>query len=280
MGRCWQLRHRPNVSDGRQTGRMLPDEARAALDRWLAVHDEVAPDLIEGLYVVGSLALDDWQPRSDIDIVAFTADPATDADAVLLRDAHVQATAELGRSVDGPRLAWGDVTVAPISLHRPWSLDGDFRHDGDCFEINPVTWYTLAVHGVAVRGPEPSTLGVVTDVDDRRMFVRDNVGTYWQQVARTVSAAADDPERSQFDAEVTEWCVLGIARMFATYRTGRVLSKSAAGEYLVSEAPEYAPLVERVLDIRRRSEALEPVDRSTAAATAELLERVVFTIVG
>lgn len=259
---------------------MLPDEARTELDRWLAVHDEMAPSLIEGLYAVGSLALDDWQPRSDIDIVAFTPDPATDDDAVLLREAHEAASAETARSIDGPRLAWGDVTVAPISLHRPWTLDGGFRHDGDCFEINPVTWYTLAVHGVAVRGPEPSTLGVVTDVDDRRMFVRDNVGTYWKQVAETITAAADDPERSQFDAEVTEWCVLGIARMFATYRTGRVFSKSAAGEYLVTEAPEYAPLVERVLAIRQAPEALEPVDRATAAATAALLDRVVFTITG
>ena len=259
---------------------MLPDDARSALERWLAVHDEVAPGLVEGLYAVGSLALDDWQPRSDIDIVAFTADPATDDDAELLRTAHEQAQGELDRSVDGPRLAWGDVTVAPISLHRPWTLDGAFRHDGDCFEINPVTWYTLAVHGVAVRGPAPSTLGVVTDVDDRRMFVRDNVGTYWRQVATTIAAAADDPERSRFDAEVTEWCVLGIARMFATYRTGRVLSKTAAGEYLVSEAPEYRDLVDQVLAIRRRPDALDPVDRATAAATAELLDRVVFTITG
>ena len=259
---------------------MLPDEARTALDRWLAVHDEVAPGLIEGLYLVGSLALDDWQPRSDIDIVAFTADPATDDDAALLRDAHEVAAAEIDRSIDGPRLAWGDVTVAPISLHRPWSLDGEFRHDGDCFEINPITWYTLAVHGVAVRGPEPSTLGVVTDVDDCRRFVHDHVATSWRQVAETVAAAADDPERARFDAEVTEWCVLGIARMFATYRTGRVLSKSAAGEYLVAEAPEYTSLVERALAIRRAPEALEPVDRTTARATAELLHRVVFTITG
>ena len=259
---------------------MLPAEAPAVVDRWLAIHDEMAPGVIEGLYLVGSLALDDWQPRSDIDIVAFTADPATDDDAALLRAAHETATAELDRSVDGPRLAWGDVVVAPVSLHRPWSLDGGFHHDGDCFEINPITWYTLAVHGVAVRGPEPATLGVLTDVDARRMFVRGNVETYWKQVAETVSAAADDPERSRFDAEVIEWCVLGIARMFATYRTGRVLSKSAAGGYLVAEAPEYSSLVDRALAIRREPSALEPVDRATAAATVELLDRVVFTITG
>ena len=56
--------------------------------------------------------------------------------------------------IDGPYLAWGDLIAAPgTGLHRPWTLDGELHHDGDCFEINPVTWYTLATYGVTVRGP-------------------------------------------------------------------------------------------------------------------------------
>ena len=55
-------------------------DVNEALETWLACHDRVAPGLIEGLYIVGSIALDDWRPGSDIDLVAFTADPATDED--------------------------------------------------------------------------------------------------------------------------------------------------------------------------------------------------------
>ena len=259
---------------------MIPDEAMVAVDTWLAHHDRVAPGLIEGLYLVGSLALDDWQPRSDIDIVAFTADPATDDDAELLDVAHQAAASEVGRSIDGPRLAWGDVSVPPTPIHRPWSLDGTFHHDAECFEINPVTWYTLAIHGVSIRGPGRTGLNVVTDLDDRRAFVRSNVATYWRSVADMVTGALADTDRTAFSAETTEWCVLGIARMFVTYRTGDVVSKTAAGEYLVAEAPEYEPLVVSALEIRRSGRGLEPVDRATAAATAELLDRVVETIVG
>ena len=259
---------------------MIPDEALAAVDTWLAHHDRVAPGLVEGLYLVGSIALDDWQPRSDIDIVAFSADPATDEDAERLQAAHRAAASELDRTVDGPRLAWGDVSVPPTPLHRPWSLDGAFHHDAECFEINPVTWYTLATHGVAIRGPGRTGLHVVTDVDDRRAFVRGNVSTYWRSVADMVAAALADTDRTEFSAATTEWCVLGIARMFVTYRTGDVVSKSAAGEFLAAEAPEYRSLVGRAIEIRRSPIEPDPVDRATLADTSELLERVIETITG
>jgi hypothetical protein len=259
---------------------MIPDEALAAIETWLAHHDRLAPGLVEGLYLVGSLALDDWQPRSDIDIVAFSADPATDEDAERLEVAHRAAASELERSVDGPRLAWGDVSVPPTPLHRPWSLDGVFHHDAECFEINPITWHTLATDGVSIRGPGRTGLHIVSDLDERRAFVRGNVATYWRSVADMIAAALADTDRTEFSAETTEWCVLGIARMFVTYRTGDVVSKSAAGEFLATEAPEYESLVERALEIRRSPLLPDPVDRAIAVATAELLERVIETITG
>ena len=56
-------------------------DVATALGTYLEIVDSTAPGLVEGLYVVGSYALDDWQPgRSDIDIVAVLAEPATDED--------------------------------------------------------------------------------------------------------------------------------------------------------------------------------------------------------
>src|SRR4051794_7218906 len=131
-------------------------DVATALGTYLTAVDSAAPGMIEGLYVVGSFALDDWRPgRSDIDIVATTAEPATDADFAALRTAHALLTEHQPLPhIDGPYLAWTDLTAAPATgLHRPWTLDGELHHDGDCFEINPVTWYTLATYGVTVRGP-------------------------------------------------------------------------------------------------------------------------------
>ncbi len=56
-------------------------DVATALGTYLEIVDSTAPGMLEGLYVVGSYALDDWhEGRSDIDIVAVLAEPATDDD--------------------------------------------------------------------------------------------------------------------------------------------------------------------------------------------------------
>ena len=60
-------------------------DPRTAINTYLDIADSVTPGLVEGLYVVGSVALGDWvEGCSDIDIVAVTAEPATDDGAVLV----------------------------------------------------------------------------------------------------------------------------------------------------------------------------------------------------
>jgi hypothetical protein len=132
-------------------------DVATALGTYLEIMDSTAPGMVEGLYVVGSYALGDWQPgRSDIDIVAVLAEPATDDDFGTLRTAHaLLAERQPMPHIDGPYLAWGDLIAAPATgLHRPWVLDGEL-HRRRMLRDQPVTWYTLATYGVTVRGPQP-----------------------------------------------------------------------------------------------------------------------------
>lgn len=240
-----------------------------AVARWLAVADRLAPTVVEGLYLVGSAALDDWQPSSDIDVVAFAADPT---DAVVID--QIEATHLTYRSehdlptIDGPVLAWADVTAPPISNQRPWILDGAFRFDGDCFEINPVTWYSLATYGVAARGDAASSLGVHLDRDDRERWCRENLRTYWRAVRdQVVEALAADPDRTEFPASMTEWCALGVARMAYTIETGDVASKSEAGRWAVDRHPAHAAVITRAIEVRNGAQPATS-DRTDVAAVA------------
>lgn len=216
-------------------------DVASALGTYLEVLDSMGPGLVEGLYVVGSYALDDWQPgRSDIDIVAITAEPATDADFADLRTAHALLGEQRGLPhIDGPYLAWADLIAAPATgLHRPWTLDGQLHHDGECFEINPVTWYTLARYGVAVRGPAVERLNIWHEVEERVRFVIDNLSTYWNQLSGSLVSACEEPTRS-FDLALFEWCALGALRLHFTAFTGDVTSKRGAGEYGIVVTPDY-----------------------------------------
>ena len=244
----------------------LPPPVVASITEWLRVHDEVAPGTIEGLYLVGSVALGDWTPHSDIDVVAVVADPA---DPDLFDDlAAAQASIVSDISIDGPYVAWGDLVVPPMAVHRPWVLDGEYHVDGESFEINPVTWYTLAAHGITMRGEHPDRIGVFVDETERRLFVRENLQTYWRGVGERLAAGIEASDEAEIGSEVLEWVALGVARMLYTWETGEVLSKSAAGRWAAERAPDFAEMLLAAVHLRA-----EP----GLATRAQLLDAVAFT---
>lgn len=244
------------------------------LGRYLGIVDACAPGYVEGLYVVGSYALGDWQPdHSDIDIIAVTAAPATDEDVGNLRIAHALLAEQQPRPfIDGPYVAWGDLVTPPMSLHRPWTLMGDLHHDGDCFELNPVTWYVLAEYGVTVRGPSVDQLGIVVDLEERVRFVTDNLDTYWRSIAADLIRATDaDPSR-EFDAGSLEWCALGALRLHRTALFGDVISKLNAGQYGLGVAPgEFAPVLHHAMRIRAGEDPDQRVQGAELRRAAELI---------
>jgi hypothetical protein len=245
---------------------------------WLDAHDEAAPGTIEGLYLVGSIALGDWTPHSDIDVVAVVADPSDPDLFGDLAAAHALVRERLDVAVDGPYVAWGDLVVPPMALHRPWVVEGDYHVDGESFEINPVTWYTLATHGIAVRGDDPSTIGVFVDLADRRAFTRENLGTYWRGVGERLGAAIVADQTSETaDGAVLEWVALGVARMLYTWETGEVASKSAAGVWVAHRTPDFADMLLAAVALRAdpgvatRSQLLDAVS-FTERVVAEVCE--------
>ena len=247
---------------------------------WIQTIDDVAPGVVEGLYVVGSVALEDWQPhRSDIDIVAITSEPADDEVSGTLRTAHAVFMESMpGSRVDGPVLAWGDLTLPPVGVSRPWMLDGVFHHDAECFEINPVTWYTLAMYGVSLRGPQPDTLRIPLDLEERRRFVRDNANSYWTGVLADLRGAITEmASGATLPSSVPQWCLLGATRMLYTASTGDVASKSAAGSWAAELlGPPWSPVIDAVVALREQPD--QPVDAEllteSAEAMAEVLRRI------
>ncbi len=251
-----------------------PIDVATALGIYLEVVDSCAPGLVEGLYVVGSFALDDWRPEhSDIDIVAVTAEPATDEDAANLVTAHaVLAAYQPSPCIDGPYVAWGDLITPPMALHRPWSLEGLLRHDGECFELNPVTWYVLATHGVTVRGPSVDRLGTYVDVDARVRFVVDNLASYWAPLADDVRAACAADPTHRFTPDSFEWCALGALRLHHTAFHGGVTSKRGAGEYGLDVAPAmFADVLHDALEIRAGRSSLASVGTEQMELVASLI---------
>ncbi|HUS44169.1 MAG TPA: nucleotidyltransferase domain-containing protein [Ilumatobacteraceae bacterium] len=230
---------------------VLQAPALEALATWLDAHDEVAPGVVEGLYVVGSAVLGDWTSHSDIDVVAVVADPSDPEMFDALAAAQALVGERVSISVEGPYVAWGDLVVPPMAVQRPWVVDGEYHVDGESFEINPITWYTLAVRGIALRGDGPDRLGVHVDLGERRSWVRENLQTYWRGVGERLASAIEvDPASETADGAVLEWVALGVARMLYTWETGDVTSKSAAGAWAAGRAPDFGEMLHAAVQLR------------------------------
>jgi len=231
----------------------LPSEVSATMSAYVRLVDEKLPERIRGLYLTGSLALDDYRPgRSDIDFVAVTDTALHSSELRILRRVH----AELRRTapepkLDGVYLTWAALTAAPIGLLVPYCLRNWFACKGD-FAVNPVTWCTLHRHPLALRGPAKPD--VHHDDQMLREWCRARLRRYWGRWVRSARGYGVNRLRSLRREQVV-WGILGVARAHATIKTGDMISKTAAGEYALKVFPSsWSGIVRKALAGRGGSE--------------------------
>src|SRR5688500_2815095 len=162
----------------------LPCEVSATMSAYARLVDDKLPERIRGLYLAGSLALDDYRPgRSDIDFVAVSDTALQPSELEMLRRVHT----ELRRTMPGPELGgvyltWPALSVALVGLSVPDCLRGRFEAKG-AFPVNPVTWCFLHRLPLPLRGPAKP----VVHHDDQmlREWCREWLRSYWGSWVRS-----------------------------------------------------------------------------------------------
>ncbi|BCJ45424.1 hypothetical protein GCM10010168_79600 [Actinoplanes ianthinogenes] len=182
--------------------------------------DVLAPGLVEGFYLQGSVALGDYRAGvSDVDFVAVTSRPPAPE---LIRRIHQ----ELPRRphLDGVFVGWDDLRRDPAELPPgPAVHEGRVLAASD-FERNLVTWHVLAQAAVTLRGPERPE--IYTDWPALAERTRANLDSYWRPWVRRLRVGP-----AGFTGWAVSWTVLGVARLRHTLEAGEVTSKTAAGEF-------------------------------------------------
>jgi hypothetical protein len=218
--------------------------------RYLELADEALPGRVTGLYILGSVALDDYRPgQSDVDFLAVTDEPLTEGDASTVGSVHerlreaVPSPAFEGLYVTSAQLASDPAEVEGVLTHH----DGEvrFRPEG----ANPVLWQTVAQAPVAVRGPEAPE--VWTDTAALQSWVRTNLDEYWVDWVARQRKLLGRGTMLLGDWAVA-WGVLGIPRLHYTLATGKVTSKAGAGEYALTTFDDvWSPIIIEALRLRR-----------------------------
>ncbi len=192
---------------------------------YLGQVDAVAPGLVEGFYLVGSLALDDYRPgTSDVDFVAVTGRP--------LAPSEIDAVGRRPPSLDGVYATWEELAT-------------DAGRD-------PVAWHTLKRYGIRVRGPEPAELTIATDRSTLDSWCRANLDGYWRRWRRAAGRPLSRKWLACLGTGGPAWAVLGVSRLHYTIATGDITSKSGGGRYALSVFPSrWHPIVTDCLATRQ-----------------------------
>lgn len=229
----------------------LAPPVQAIVDDFLAAADAAAPGLIEGFYLVGSVALDDFRPyRSDIDFVAVSTAGPDPASFAALKEVHVRLQQRWPRPFfDGIYVTWNDLALDPAGISPcPSAHEGRLDLDG---RADPIAWHTLAQQGVRVRGPAVADLTIWRDPAALAAWANNNLDTYWRRVLDR-GARRPLPYGFILTAWGCEWCVLGVSRIHYTLATAAITSKEGAGIHALAAFPDrWRRVIEEALRIRR-----------------------------
>jgi hypothetical protein len=239
--------------------RVFP-EAQTVLRMLLQEVDRVAPGLLNGVYVTGSLALDDPRPgKSDIDLVLMRPDGVSNEATMealgpameLIRTMYPEPT------LDGIVLSRGDLAAGPSAIDgaRPVIFEGRLELREDASGRNPVTWQTLRQGGITWRGTPIPQLELHHDPAELRAWTRGNLESYWRPWLARSARVPVTPGSGKMLDEFVEWGVLGVTRLHATLATGEIVSKTGAGEYALKAFPErWHKIIREAIDIRSNPE--------------------------
>jgi len=236
---------------------VVPRIVSEAVDQYLACVEREIPGRVSGFYIVGSAALGDFRPgRSDVDFVAVVTQRLEPGELERVRKVqrrlYLAALAKAASSLpwswplvcNGVYVLRDDLAKSPLEIVPVASHVAGTFMAGRAFDVNPVTWRTLAKSGIAVRGIDPALLGIHDNKAELRNWTLGNLNSYWRQWAEDLKRPGQTALKALLLRYVA-WAVLGTSRMHFTIATGEIASKTQACDYALSVfAAKWHPLLE------------------------------------
>jgi hypothetical protein len=197
-------------------------------------------DLLIGMYLLGSLAIGDFDETSDIDFVVVTAGEMSDSQVQRVQSVHDQTYGQDNRWVKHLEYSFFPLNI----LRHPTS---PFSHEGRAHDKNRELWYfehgspkiersdhdnslvvrwSLREKGVMVAGPEPFSLPDLVTPNALRSEIQDSLIGWGDELLKDA-----EPYRNRF---FQAFSVLHYCRMLQDLNEGRITSKREGAEWAKS----------------------------------------------
>lgn len=226
----------------------LPESVQPIIENYVAGWNEQLPDLCSGFYIVGSIALGEFNEYySDIDFVTVLNRRMTSVELEKLRSIHQNIEKTFSQwKMSGSYIQPGDLGKrSGIMEPYPHYHDG-ILHLNERNELNAVTWWELKNRGIAIMGVGPEQLPFHIDGNMLIIYMRENLNSYWARWA-------SQPTRMilLYSDWGIQWAVTGVLRQYYTFQENTITTKIKAAEYALACLPtRWHPLIQEAINIR------------------------------
>ena len=231
----------------------LPEPAGKIMAGFMAKILKIEPPFVDGVYITGSLALNDFhRNKSDVDFIVICKTLPDKSVSNRLERIH----AAISKQFDKPDLNGCYIASDCISTDRPTQISALSYHAGKLryghFEMAPVTLWELKYHAITLFGEKAENLHIGMIRADLHAFLHENINGYWKKWLHQHAAWFRKRLLLLLFPRFTEWSILGVARQIYTLHTGRIASKTEAGLYCLDRLPlKFQSVVKQALEIRK-----------------------------
>ncbi|WP_442600717.1 aminoglycoside adenylyltransferase domain-containing protein [Paenibacillus sp. KN14-4R] len=232
----------------------FPSQVDEILDLYIKNVNSLKPNLLEGFYLYGSIVSEDFSLElSDIDFIAITKERLSEAEIKMLHQVHRKVELKYKKpNLNGIYITWDDLGKLQSEIQPfPYFLEGKMYKSG-YFELNLVTWYEFKNKGIKIMGPEISDLNIEVDFELLISRMHQNLNSYWSNwIIRSSKLLSLVSLALYFRRNDMEWGVLGITRLFYTFREHKITTKVGAGKYALEVVPvQWHKIIQECINTR------------------------------
>lgn len=236
----------------------IPEKVKGITGEHIRLIESGLPDFLESYFIYGSVSLGAYDEGfSDIDFIAVLKRKASGADIDALKKIHHEMQGRFHKTIlDGWYLSKDDME----SLQDKSTVECLRFNDGvfkgfKTFDRNSIDAFEWKRYGIKVMGQEAGEPKFPVDLSILISSMGDNLNTYW---LHWYKSCRKFPSLHFiclfFAAKAIEWGVLGVTRLYYTFREKDIISKIGAGEYALKTVPsKYHKIIEE--SMRRRKDS-------------------------
>jgi hypothetical protein len=212
----------------------VPVKVKEIINQHIDIIEANLPNLLEGYSIYGSVVLGAFNYGvSDIDFIAVVKREVTETYINILKEIHSHIKNKFTQTdLMGLYVMKNDLTAQYENKKTcPCFIDGMYK-GLDKFEKDSIDAFQLKKYGITVKGQDIQNYDYVVNWDILLYNMIDNLNTYWLNWK-------NDYEKFSYDKlSKIDWGVLGVSRLYYTFKERDITSKIGAGEYALRTVPK------------------------------------------